>query len=304
MQQGEQDGLPAFCRNRLFHRETRPHRCNAAKTASRPRHAKDRAYAQLNAPAEPIELMSTFGNSGLLGSPIKHCPSGRDQLQKVIKVADVGCEDGKAHLLCLQKKNTVVKRPQARIFFIALKAAQHAGKKCCPSQHVRIRRENSVRLHVHDGHSDLPHRSFGPWMFGIQDANSVHQLLNSHGRMIAHPDIQQIGYDIGRTSLQAVDIDTRIEKKILAAVRPIVEEREFIVPTSSKSSTGVEASPADRSVEIKVRQFRNPASDRGLPCLASSGTWLRNCRPRQHSPMRIRSDPCRFQYPYVFSPVL
>lgn len=84
-----------------------------------------------------------------------------------------------------------------------------------------------MRLHVHDGHTYLPDRFLGAGMFGVQDANGVHQLLNSHGRMIAHSDIHQIGDDLGRTSLQAVDIDTRIEKKLLLAVRRIADEREL-----------------------------------------------------------------------------
>jgi len=115
-----------------------------------------------------------------------------------------------------------------------------------------IGRKNTVRLHVRDGHAYLPHGPLCTGMFGIQHANSVHQLLNSHGRMIAHSDIQQIGDDFGRASLQAVDIHTRIEKKLLAAVCPIADEREFIVLTSRKSSIGIKASPADRRVEIKV----------------------------------------------------
>jgi len=88
---------------------------------------KVRAYAQLNAPPKPIEQTSTFGNSGLLRSPVKQRPSGGHQLQKVVKVADVGREDRKTHFLSLNEEDTIVKCPQARIFFIALKAAQHAG---------------------------------------------------------------------------------------------------------------------------------------------------------------------------------
>lgn len=81
-----------------------------------------------------------------------------------------------------------------------------------------------MRRHITDDNTDLFDCRFRARVLGIQHADRVHEFLDANSRVIAEPEIEQIGDHVRSASLQTVNVDTGIEHQFLPGLRGLTEE--------------------------------------------------------------------------------
>jgi hypothetical protein len=152
-----------------------------------------------------------------------------------------------------------------------------------------------MRRHRFDLLSNLSKDTRAPRIRRVQNAGSVHQLLDRDGRMIDLSLRNQIIQHLRRSILHLIDVDAGVEQESLPANQVYIDERKLVVTSPRQRLFRIESCPTSRCVEIELRhleaelQLWIDLASRLLECVRKV-VFKRHCRQCELDQVRVSLD--------------
>ncbi len=148
---------------------------------------------------------------GSIAYAIEEYPARRRELQQEVEFGEVGGQEGETELLRLQEQDAVVERLEPGVLGVTLLAGEDAGQERGPTQDFGVGGENPMIGHGFDLIAHRRDHGRRAAIGRIEDADSVHQLLDRHRRVIDLPCADELLDEARRPSLHLIDVDASIE---------------------------------------------------------------------------------------------
>ena len=124
----------------------------------------------------------------------------------------------------------------------------------------------SMRRHGLDKAANCGNCLGRPKVIWVQDADRMHQLLDSNGRVIDMSCCDEAINDVRRSVLKMVDVDTGVEQQRRAADALRADEWQLRIIAAGQGFARIEPCPTNRGVEVEARHLRSRVSAPGRPC--------------------------------------
>src|SRR3954454_7839882 len=127
---------------------------------------------------------------------------------------------------------------------------------------------------VRDHASDFAQDAGGAPILRVETPEQVREFAQAHARVIVDSKLKQPVHAIGRSSLQQVDVDARVEQQLAPGARSIAHEpKSGIGPSSEVGGPSLGLEPPQSSSNVKTQDqcpeglslCDRPASPRNRP---------------------------------------